>query len=108
MAGLLGSLFQFGLNIFVYFANFAIAKLGARYGIRLALVTFWIAAVAALTGTINGILSGLVAELHPVISTALGILPASTGACIAAIAACRAACWLYVSGVYVASAKARI
>ncbi|MOA50351.1 hypothetical protein D3C78_1733560 [compost metagenome] len=104
----MAALFQFILNIFVYFANFAIAKLGARYGIRLALVAFWLAAVAVLTASINGILSGLVTTVHPIVQTALGLLPASTGACIAALAACRAACWLYVSGVYVASVKARV
>ncbi|MNW10329.1 hypothetical protein D3C71_2075230 [compost metagenome] len=76
----MAALLPFILNTFTYFANFAIAKSGARYGIRLALVTFWLVAVGVLT----------------------------TGACISALAACRAACWLYVSGVYVASAKADV
>ncbi len=102
------SIMQFFLNMFVYFANFAIAKLGVRYGIRLALLAFWITAVGVLTATVNSIVGAVVANVHPVITTALSILPSSTGVCIAAIAACRAACWLYVSGVYVASVKARV
>lgn len=108
MPALLASLFQFAINIFVYFANFAIAKLGAKYGIRLALLAFWVAAFTVLTATINGIMNGLVQQIHPVIQTALTLLPSSTGAFIAAIAACRAACFLYVTGVYAASTKARI
>lgn len=107
----MAALAQFFLSIFAYFANFVIAKLGARYGIRLALVAAWIALLATVTATTNGILTGLVAlagHIHPVVETALGILPPVTGACIAAIAATRAACWLYVTGIHAASVKARI
>jgi len=101
-------LMNFGLSIFTYFANFFIARLGVRYGIRLALLAFWIAAVVTLTATINGLLSGLTSEIPPIVQTAISILPPNTGSCIAAIAACRAACWVYVSSVYAASVKARV
>lgn len=104
----MAAILQLAINIFVYFANFAISKLGARYGIRLALVTFWIAATATVTASVNGILSGISSVMPAWVQTAISLLPPTTGACIAALAACRAACWLYVSGVYVASAKARI
>ncbi|HDS1045330.1 TPA: DUF5455 family protein [Stenotrophomonas maltophilia] len=104
----MAALLQLLLNVFAYFANYAISKLGVRYGIRLALVTFWIAATATVTASVNGILSGLSSVMPAMVQTAISLLPPSTGACIAALAACRAACWLYVSGVYVASAKARI
>lgn len=104
----MAALLQFLLNIFVYFANFAITKLGARYGIRLALIAFWLTSVGVLTASINGILSGMSNFVPPAVQTAISLLPPVTGACISAIAACRAACWLYISGVYVASVKARI
>lgn len=102
---------KFLVGIFVYFAQFMVAKLGARYGIRLALVAAWIVLLATVTATVNGVLSGLVSlagGMHPVVETAIGILPPTTGACIAAIAATRAACWLYVTGIHAASVKARI
>ncbi|UVO19978.1 DUF5455 family protein [Stutzerimonas stutzeri] len=107
----MAALAQFLLSIFAYFANFVVAKLGARYGIRLALVAVWVALLATVTATVNGVLSGLVSlagGIHPVVETGLGILPSVTGGCIAAIAATRAACWLYVTGVHAASVKARI
>lgn len=107
----MAALLKFVLSIFVYFANFAIARLGAVYGIRLALVAFWIAGVVALTAAANGILSGISAmagEIHPVVQTSLLVLPPVTGSCIAAIASCRAVCWMFLSSVYVASAKAGI
>jgi len=107
----MAALAQFLLSIFAYFANFVVAKLGAKYGIRLALVAVWIGLLATVTGTVNGLLSGLIAlagGIHPIIQTAIGILPSTTGACIAAIAATRAACWLYVTGIHAASVKARI
>lgn len=105
------ALAKFFVGIFVYFAQFLIARLGARYGIRLALVATWIALLATVTGTVNGLLSGLISlagGIHPIIQSAIGILPSTTGACIAAIAATRAACWLYVTGIHAASVKARI
>lgn len=107
----MAALLKFVLSIFIYFANFAIAKLGAVYGIRLALVTFWIAGVLALTAGINMLLSGvstLAGTIHPAVQTALLLLPPVTGSCIAAIASCRATCWIFLSSVYVASAKAGI
>lgn len=104
----MAAILQILLNGFTYFAGFAIAKLGARYGIRLALIAFWLSSLVILTATINGVMAGLTTELHPVVQTALSVLPSTTGLCIAAIAACRAACWLYVSGVYAASVKARV
>ncbi|MNZ29794.1 hypothetical protein D3C78_470480 [compost metagenome] len=104
----MAALLQMFLNVFTYFANFAILKLGARYGIRLALVVFWVAATVTLMAAINAVLNTLVTEVHPIVQTALTLLPSITGTCIGAIASCRAACWLYVSGVYVASVKARV
>lgn len=107
----MAALAQFFLGIFTYFAQFVIAKLGAKYGIRLALVAVWIGLLATVTATVNGVLSGLIAlagDIHPVVETALGLLPPVTGGCIAAIAATRAACWLYVTGIHAASVKARI
>lgn len=104
----MGVLLQFLVGIFTYFANFAIAKLGARFGIRLALVAFWLASTATLTASINGVISALQPVMHPAVSTAISLLPPSTGLCLSAIAACRAACWLYITGVYVASSKARV
>lgn len=107
----MAALAKFFLGIFVYFAQFVTAQLGAKYGIRLALIAAWIVLLATVTATVNGVLSGLIAlagGIHPVVETALGILPSTTGACIAAIAATRAACWLYVTGIHAASVKARI
>lgn len=99
---------QLVINIFNYFASFAVAKLGARYGIRLALLTVFMAAFVTLTASVNAILGGLTMALPPLAQTAVGILPASTGACIAAIAATHAACWLYWRVVITASVKARV
>jgi hypothetical protein len=99
---------QLIINIFSYFASFAVAKLGARYGIRLALLAVFMAAFVTLTATVNAILGGLTLALPPLAQTAVGILPASTGACIAAIAATHAACWLYWRVVITASVKARV
>lgn len=107
----MAALAQFLLSIFAYFAQFVVAKLGAKYGIRLALIATWISLLATVTATVNGLLKGLVSlagGIHPVVETGLGILPSVTGACIAAIAATRAACWLYVTGIHAASVKARI
>lgn len=91
-------------NIGVFIAT----RLAAKFGIRLALIAVWTAALVALTATINGLLNGLVTSVPPIVQTALGILPASTGACISAIAATHAAAWLYIQLVTVASVKARI
>lgn len=99
---------KFVIGIFSYFATFTTALVGARYAIRLALIAFWVASFVVLTAAVNTVLTGVVSVSHPIIQTALTLLPPSTGACIAAIASCRAACWIYVSGVYAASVKARV
>lgn len=102
------ALLQLILAVFSYFASFAVLKLGARYGIRLALVVFWIASTVTFMAVINAILNELITEVHPIVQTAMTLLPSITGICIGAIASCRAACWIYVSAVYVASVKARV
>lgn len=91
-------------NVGVFLAT----QLAARFGIRLALVAVWVASLVALTAAVNGLLNGVVTAVPPIAQTAIGLLPASTGACISAIAATHAAAWLYTQLVTVASVKARI